>query len=173
MESHFIAVCLIFRTSTGLGSLWRWSRRKASGYGWRDAWGMYGKSILIKRIKTKQEGDWWVYVILGVGSIKQTCSCSVGYRATYLFPVLLPAQALLGRKKMDQFWRTSLFAFCFTCTFLVCLCHLAHCSLSSFHNLASCGVKSLADLDLSGLALLCGAVGRRPCRVEFKSSAAT
>lgn len=170
MEAHFIAVCIIVRSCTGLGSLWRWSRWKVSGYGWCDAWDMCVKSILIKQINTKHEGDWWVSVILGVGHIKQSCSCNVRYRATHSFPILLPPQALLGRKKTDQLRRKPLFVFLFTCTSLVCLWHLAHCSLSSFHNLASCGVKSLADLGLSGLVLPHAVVGRHPCsRDEFKA----
>lgn len=171
MEPHCIGICHIFRSSTGLGSLWRWSRWKVSGYSWCATWDMYVKLVLKKQIiqNKKAIGE---SVILGVGRIKQTCSCSVGYRDTYLFPILLPPQALLGRKKMDPFWRTLLF-FLFTCTSLVCLWHLAHCSLSSFHNLASCGVKSLADLDLSGLALSRGAEGRHLCRDEFQSNAAT
>lgn len=114
---------------------------------------MYVKSILIKQINTKQVGDWCVCVILGVGHTKQTCSSNVGYRATHSFSILFPPQALLGRMKLDQHWRMPLFVFLSTCTSLVCLWHLAHCSLSSFHNLAFCAVKSLADLDLSGLAL--------------------
>ena len=56
---------------------------------------------------------------------------------------------------------------------LVYLWYLAPCSLPSFHALASCGMKSLIDSDLSGLALLRGAVGKRPCRAKFKSGAAT